>query len=399
MRAKKAANFPERMHKSYANAEIVCYNTSVITIDERHRGEKMQKAPNRKRVLDPVRFVLILGAALAISMLLAGFDNDNNPFAMGIFILAVAVVARFTDGYLWGIAASVVGTLCVNYCFTYPFWSFDITYPGYPLTVIVMLVVSVLVSTLTTQIKRQEHVRYEMERERMHANLLRAIAHDIRTPLASIVGASSTLLEQPLSRESQTSLLTGIHRDAEWLVRVTENLLSVTRFSTEEVRLKTEEEVLEEIIGSAILKYHRAPTALPVQVSTPDEILLVPMDGVLIEQVLINLFDNVNAHAKGATQIWLSVSSGAQEVTVSIEDDGPGIPASSLPQLLDGTMQQTARSRSDDRRNMGIGLSVCNSIIRAHGGRFSAGQSRHGGAAFRFTLPCKEEPYAEPTAL
>ena len=217
----------------------------------------MRKERSGKRIIDPIRFILILGAALGLSMLLARLNDDNNPFAMGIFILAVAVVARFTNGYYWGIAASFVGTLCVNYCFTYPFWSFDITYPGYPLTVLVMLVVSMLVSTLTTQIKRQEQLRFVMEREKMHANLLRAIAHDIRTPLASIVGASSTLMEQQVSPEDQESLLAGIHRDAEWLVRVMENLLSVTRFSGEDVRLKLEDEVLEEIIGSAILKYHR----------------------------------------------------------------------------------------------------------------------------------------------
>ena len=123
------------------------------------------------------------------------------------------------------------------------------------------------------------------------------------------------------------------------------------------------------------------------------------MDGVLIEQVLINLFDNVSAHADGATQIWLSVSKEDQNVTVSVEDNGPGIPAASLSQLLDGTMQQAKRSRPDDRRNMGIGLAVCSSIIRAHGGTMSAEQSMHGGAAFRFALPCEEEKNAKSSAL
>lgn len=358
----------------------------------------MQKKHLKSRIVNPARFVLILGAALGISMLLARLNDDNNPFAMGVFILAVAVVARFTNGYFWGIAAAIVGTFCVNYCFTYPFWSFDITYPGYPLTVVVMLVVSMLVSTLTTQIKRQEQLHFEMEREKMHANLLRAIAHDIRTPLSSIVGASSTLLEQKLSGEDQEALLSGIHRDAVWLVRVTENLLSVTRFSGDEVRLKKEDEVLEEIIGSAIRKYHRTPNALPVNVELPDEILVLPMDGVLMEQVLINLFDNVSAHGETASQIWLTVSKAEGNVTVSVEDDGKGVPASLLPHVLDGTMQQTKRPRSDDRRNMGIGLSVCNSIIRAHGGSLSAGQSPHGGAAFRFRLPCKEDRYDEQSA-
>lgn len=355
----------------------------------------MRKRHVLKRIPDPVRFVLILGAALGICMILAKINDDNNPFAMGVFILAVALVARFTNGYFWGIAASVIGTFCVNYCFTYPFWSVDITYPGYPLTVIVMLLVSMLVSTLTTQIKRQEQLHFEMEREKMHANLLRAIAHDIRTPLASIVGASSTMLEQELSNEDRESLLLGINRDAEWLVRVTENLLSVTRFSGEDVSLKKEDEVLEEIIGSAILKYHRTANALPVKVESPDEIIVLPMDAVLLEQVLINLFDNVSEHAKGASQIWLYSSEEDGRVVVSVEDDGQGIPGPMLSHVLDGTMQIENGSRSDNRRNMGIGLSVCKSIIHAHGGDLSAGKSRHGGAAFRFWLPCGEEENGE----
>ena len=143
----------------------------------------MQKSGKKVIVRDLLISLLIIGAAVALSMGLAQINNDNNPFAMAVFILAVALVARFTSGYFWGIAASVVGTFCVNYFFTYPFWSFDVTYPGYPLTIAVMLIVSILVSALTTQIKKQEQIRYEMDREKMHANLLRAIAHDIRTAL------------------------------------------------------------------------------------------------------------------------------------------------------------------------------------------------------------------------
>ena len=349
---------------------------------------------NLKKILTELLLtVLIMGAAMGISTLLARINDDNNPFAMAIFILAVAVTARMTDGYLWGILSSIAGTLCVNYFFSYPFNSFDITSPGYPLTVLVMLIVSVLISTLTTRIKKQEQLRFEMEREKMHANLLRAIAHDLRTPLASILGASSALQEQELSKEDQENMLSGIQKDAQWLVRVTENLLSVTRFSGGEVDLKKEDEVLEEIIGSAILKYHETPGTLPVNVEATDDIILVPADGVLIEQVLINLFDNVSAHAEGASQIWLTMKKSEEKVTLSVEDDGAGIPTALLPHILDGTFQQTGRIRSDDRRSMGIGLSVCRSIINAHGGELSAGKSSHGGAAFTFDLPCREEDY------
>lgn len=332
----------------------------------------------------------ILGAAVALSMGLSGIYDDNNPFAMPVFILAVALIARLTDGYRYGIAASLIGTFCVNFMFTWPFWQFDVTYSGYPLTFTVMLMVSLIIGTLTTQIKKQEQLRFEMEREKMHANLLRAIAHDIRTPLASILGASSALQSQSLSPGDQAALVNEIQRDAQWLVRVTENLLSITRFTGGDVTLKKSEEVLEEIVGSAIVKYRRTPGALPVEAAMPEDILVVPMDATLIEQVLINLFDNVSAHGGSATRIWLTATREGDRVRVTVEDDGEGIPKALLSGIFDGAARRYTHSRTDDRRNMGIGLSVCRSIIRAHGGEMTAGASAYGGACFSFTLPNPE---------
>lgn len=350
------------------------------------------KDDNRLRFArDALVFAGIMALAIALSMALSALHDDNNPFATPLFILAVALVARLTDGYLWGIAASLVGTFCVNYMFTYPFWQFDVTLTGYPLTFLMMLVVSVIISALTTQIKRQEQLRFEMEREKMHANLLRAIAHDIRTPLASIMGASSALKAQALEPADREALLDGIDRDAQWLVRVTENLLSVTRFTGGDVALTKTDEVLEEIVGSAILKYRRAPNALPVQVTQPEQILIVPMDATLIEQVLINLFDNVSAHGKTATRIWLDIACAPGSVTLRVEDDGVGIPTQLLPGILDGSARHDMQARSDDRRSMGIGLSVCRTIVRAHGGDMKVGSSSHGGAAVSFYLPFSEE--------
>lgn len=350
---------------------------------------KDDKLPRFAR--DALVFAGIMALAIALSMALSGLHNDNNPFATPLFILAVALVARLTDGYLWGIAASLVGTFCVNYMFTYPFWQFDVTLTGYPLTFLMMLVVSVIISALTTQIKRQEQLRFEMEREKMHANLLRAIAHDIRTPLASIMGASSALKAQALEPADREALLDGIDRDAQWLVRVTENLLSVTRFTGGDVALTKTDEVLEEIVGSAILKYRRAPDALPVRVAQPEHILIVPMDATLIEQVLINLFDNVSAHGKTATRIWLDIACAPGSVTLRVEDDGVGIPTQLLPGILDGSARHDMQTRSDDRRSMGIGLSVCRTIVRAHGGDMKVGSSSHGGTAVSFYLPFSEE--------
>ncbi|MBR2288062.1 MAG: DUF4118 domain-containing protein [Clostridia bacterium] len=345
----------------------------------------------RQHLMDLLRFLLIMTGAVLLSMLLSRINDDNNPFAMAIFILAVALTARCTHGSAWGIAAALIGTLCVNYFFTYPFWTFDITYTGYPLTFAVMLIVSLIISTLTSAIKRQEELKHQMEREKMHANLLRAIAHDIRTPLAAILGASSSLESQKLSPADQATLISGIRQDAQWLVRVTENLLSVTRLSGDTVQLHKQEEVLEEIVGSAIHKYHATGGSLPVHVDPSGDILVIPMDPMLIEQVLINLFDNVSAHASGASAIWLHLNRGETDVHISVEDDGPGIPAALLPGIFDGTISSSGTRVADGRRNMGIGLSVCRSIVMAHGGTLTGSKSVHGGAALCFSLPLTQE--------
>lgn len=339
----------------------------------------------RRALKNPAICLGLLGAAVAISLALSGVNDDNNPFAMPVFILAMALIARLTDGYAWGIGASLVGTFCVNYMFTYPFWEFDLSLTGYPLTFSMMLVVSVFISALTTQIKRQEQLRFEAEREKMRATLLRAIAHDIRTPLAAILGASSALKAQALSGPDRQALAEAIHRDAEWLTRVVENLLSVTRFSGD-VALKKTDEVVEEIVGSAIVKYRRREDALPVHVDQPESILIAPMDATLIEQVLLNLFDNVSAHAQGATGIWLSVRGEDGRVTLRVEDDGQGISPALLPRLFEGSVH----ARTDESRGMGIGLSVCRTIVRAHGGDLAVEKSRRGGAAFTFDLACTE---------
>ena len=347
----------------------------------------MTEKKTKRRLADLCIFLAVLGLTTAICLALARIDNDNNPFAMAMYILAVALIARFTDGYLWGVLASLVGTFCVNYIFTIPFWALNVTYPGYPLTVTVMLGVSLLISALTTQIKRQEQLRLEAERERIQADLLRAIAHDLRTPLSAILGSATVLMEEDLPSEEQKTLAGGIRR-------VTENLLTVTRVLKDGGSVRKQDEVLEEIVGSAVAKYRRTDGALPVLADRLDEILMVPMDPVLIEQVLLNLFDNVTAHAKDADRIWLHVRKGEDAAELSVEDNGRDLPENLIASFFSDAVSspRAHRGTSDAVRSMGIGLSVCRSIIRAHGGEMKAEKSiRHGGLKISFTLPLEKE--------
>lgn len=343
-----------------------------------------------KRVLQNTLIsVLILGCAIGLSLLFFSTTQDNNPFTTPLFILAVALIARFTNGYAYGIIASVLSVLCVNYIFTYPFFEFNMTLSGYPLTIASMLIVSVIISALTTQTKRQEKLRYDIEAEKMRANLLRSVSHDLRTPLASIMGASSAMLENAdLSEADRVSLLSEISKDAQWLIRITENILSITRCSGDNVTLRKEEEVLEEIVGSAIVKFKENHPEMSIRVSRPEEILLVPMDAMLIEQVIINLFENVTAHASGADRICVAFRRSGENALISVQDNGRGFSAQSLPHLFDGTLLHGDKN-GNEHRNMGIGLSVCRSILLAHGGDISARNTAE-GACVDFWLPCEE---------
>ena len=330
----------------------------------------------------------ILSLCIVVCYALSHLHDDNNPFAVPIFILGVAAISRFSDGYVCGIAASVIGVVCVNYMFTYPFWVFDMTLSGYPLTFTVMLLVSVIISTLTTQVKHQQRLMYEVKSESMRANLLRAVSHDIRTPLSSILGATSTLLEsQDLDETARRDLLLEVHKDAQWLVRVTENILSVTKFSADGVKLKLTEEVVEEIVGSAITKFRKTGGSISIQVHKPQDILLVPMEATLIEQVLLNLLENVVFHGKCATRIDIDIAEEPSRVCFHVSDNGAGIAEGVLPHLFDGSSAAQDGTARDDSRNMGIGLSVCQSIVAAHGGGMSARNNPSGGATLSFWLP------------
>ena len=163
--------------------------------------------------------LLLLGCALSGALL--ALDHTGGFVSM-IFVLVVVLVARLTDGYAYGAAASFVGVVCVNYIFTYPYWEFNFTISGYPLTFFTMLSVSLIVSALTSQIKRQEQLRVETDRETMRANLLRAVSHDLRTPLTSIVGSASAILENDalLPPQQKTALLRNVRSEAQWLIRM-----------------------------------------------------------------------------------------------------------------------------------------------------------------------------------
>ena len=333
----------------------------------------------------------VLACAALICMLLRLMD-DGDTYVTMIFMLAVILVSRLTNGYFYGIAASVVGTLGINYAFTAPYFKFCLSVPGYPLSFASMLLVSITTSAMTTQIKAQEKQRYKVQIEEMRANLLRAVSHDLRTPLTSISGAASVLMQHPnMGRENQETLLREIIDDSEWLVRMVENLLSITRINAEPTNLNKTSEAAEEVISEAVRKFRKRFKAPAVEICLPDELVFVPMDAILIEQVITNLLENVALHGQTATKCWIRLTVTADCAHFCIEDDGVGIPARDLGDIFESSITRPYQPTADGARSMGIGLSVCRAIILAHGGRIEAGNREAGGARFSFDLPLKEE--------
>ena len=330
---------------------------------------------------------LILAGALLASLLLQEFMT-TDAVVPSLFILAVFLVSLFTDGYAYGIAASLVSVLAVNYAFTAPYFTLSLTLPENVVAALVMLVVTIATSTLTVQRRRQEQVRSEVARQTMRANLLRAISHDLRTPLTTIYGSCSAIIENydKLPKAQQVKLLGEVRQEAEWLIRMVENLLSVTRIDGGRVHIVKTPTVLEELVDAVLIKFRKRYPGQGVEVSIPDEFLAVPMDAVLIEQVLINLLENAVQHAAGMRHLWLRVTCRGPRAVFEVADDGCGLPRERLGDLFSGRMEG-----ADGGKNMGIGLSVCATIVRAHGGDITAENRPQGGAVFRFWLALEEE--------
>ena len=335
----------------------------------------------------------ILAATTCLCLLLRRIDGAG-AYASELFLLAVFLISRFTTGYLWGVVASLLSVLAVNFLFTYPYYAFNFTISGYPLTMLCMLAVSIITGAMTTQIKRQGDLRIEAEREKTRGNLLRAVSHDLRTPLTSILGASSAILENDdrLSEEERLRLVRDIRNDSQWLIRMVENLLTITRMDDggRPAGIYKRPEAAEELASAAVVRLKKRFPDRSVRVKVPDALLIVPMDAMLVEQVLLNLLENAVIHGRGATRIELTVSAEGSNAVFEVRDNGCGIDPAVLPRLFEGVVSTREEDPGDSKRSMGIGLSVCNTIIRAHAGRMWAENLPGGGAAVRFSLPLEE---------
>lgn len=322
------------------------------------------------------------------------FIFETDTLVPTIFVLGVFFVSLQTEGYVWGVLASLMGVMLVNFAFTMPYFEIDFITPVNMFAAMVMLVIAIMTSTLTTKIKQQEKIKAESERERMRGNLLRAVSHDLRTPLTSIYGATSVIMDNydSISKEKQIKLLGEIHEDSQWLIRMVENLLSVTRIDDSVTKITKTPVVLDELLDSVIVKFNKHYPNQKVKVSVPNEFISIPMDAILIQQVLMNIMENAIMHAKEMTELEVVVRIEGDKAIFEIKDNGCGIPTDRIKHLFTGYLDRDSSIPTDgSRNNMGIGLSVCSTIIKSHGGSIYAQNRPEGGALFGFSLDLEEE--------
>ena len=353
--------------------------------------------------------ILIIATIIAHIFFYQTAHNINVPM---IYTLATFFISRYTKGYGWGIVSSLLSVIFINWRFTFPYFKINFMIDGYPMTFLGILVIAIITNMTTTSLNREKEaavkrekelaklneynkqineLQIEKEKEKMRSNLLRAISHDLRTPLTGMIGASSTYLEakDQLDEEAKDQLVVGIKEDANWLLNMVENLLSVTRIRVGDTHVSTSPEPLEEVVAEAVQRFRKRLPDSKVDVKVPDEFLMVPMDATLIEQVIINLLENAVYHSGTDEPIEFYVEKRDGYVAFHIRDYGKGIDPERLKTIFDGAGIEPNAS-GDSHKGMGIGLTICKTIINAHNGTIEAA-NRLKGAEFIFTLPLEEE--------
>ena len=239
--------------------------------------------------------------------------------------------------------------------------------------------------------REKEESELLAKNEKMRANLLRAISHDLRTPLTSISGNADNLLSNSDGFDSDTKhqIYTDIYNDSVWLTNLVENLLSVTRLEDGNMKLNKSAELIDEIIAEALNHINKRSVEHKITVCESDDIMLVDVDARLIVQVIINIVDNAIKYTPNGSEITISTERKDDMISVSIADNGNGITDDIKDKVFD-MFYTGANKIADSRRSLGLGLALCKTIISAHGGEITVSDNNPHGAVFTFTLPVKE---------
>jgi K+-sensing histidine kinase KdpD len=327
--------------------------------------------------------------------------TDTN--ILMLYLLAVLWVATRQPRRV-AIVASILSVAAFDFCFTQPYFSFTVYDQQYIITFAVMLLTAIVISTLTAHVRQQTAAARQAweraEAEFLRNTLLSAVSHDLRTPIAGITGAATTLIEagEKLSSHSRAELLETIAAEAEHMERRVGNLLNMTRLDSGGVAVTREWQPIQEVIGSALRSLEKRLGTRRVQTCIPPDLPLVYIDGLAIEQVVLNLTDNALEYTPIDCPIEIEVTASATEMVLTVADGGPGLPAG----LEQRVFEKFFRASPDGKRSargLGLGLAICKGIVLAHGGTITAANRPDGGAIFRVTLPLENAaPKVDATA-
>lgn len=311
-----------------------------------------------------------------------------------VYLLAVVVIAlRFPRGP--AIAASVLSVGAFDFLFVPPRGRFTIDDIQYLLTFAIMLAVALVISRLVENVRRQASAQaalaVDAETERIRSALLASISHDLRTPLAVMAGASSSLAEagERLSPDERRTLATSVFDQAREMSEHVAKILQMTRLEAGAIKVDRDWVALSEIVGSVLRRLSERLAAHRVIVELPDDFPLVRVDATLIEQALGNLLENCAKHTPAGTVVRLWARRRATEIIVTVEDYSGGLSDRELERVFAKFQHGSVEGGGTD---IGLGLAICRAIVRLHGGQIWAERVPAGGTAFRFTLPFEEPP-------
>lgn len=325
-----------------------------------------------------------LAATAACTALGAALGARVEPVNVAMLYLlpVVAIALRFTRGA--AVAASVLGVAAFDFFFVPPRFTFAVADVQYLITFAIMLVVALVISTLVAIVR-------QAETEYVRSTLLASISHDLRTPLAVIAGAASSLAERGERMEPQerAALARGIYGHAQEMAELMSNVLQMTSLEHGRVEPRRDWVALAEVVGSALERTRERLGDRPVEILLPQDLPLLRADPLLLEQVLGNLLENAAKHTPAGTRIRIRAQPRDTELLVSVEDEGPGLP----PGAAEFLFAKFERGEHEGVvSGVGLGLAICRAIVRLHGGRIWGERLAAGGSAFRLTLPMQAPP-------
>ncbi|MGE5666750.1 MAG: DUF4118 domain-containing protein [Betaproteobacteria bacterium] len=333
----------------------------------------------------------VAAATLAGWLMHPRFDLVN--IAM-VYLLAVVVIAlRFSRGP--AAAASILCVLTFDFLFVPPRGTLTVDDAQYLLTFAIMLAVALVISRLVDSVREraasQAALEIEAETERIRSALLASISHDLRTPLAVMAGASSSLVESGdrLSPAERKALAESVFDQAREMSEHVAKVLQMTRLETGAIKVDRDWVALSEIVGSALSRLSSRMASHRVIVDIAEDLPLVRVDATLIEQALGNLLENAARHTPPETVVRVRAQRREGEVVVTVEDYGGGLSDADLERVF-AKFHRGSVEAADT--GMGLGLAICRAIVRLHGGRTWAERIPGGGTAFRFTLPVEAPP-------